>query len=312
MDYPICLNPSCKSHGKSHPNCHCYDQQQLMAEGGEVEHFCATDNPHKEGCQYFAEGGESIPIEQFQAAQDTTPPSDPDSIPIDQFKSHEDVYGTPGQVLKTVGEGLGTAIGGPAFTAAEKLAGVNPEDVEQRAQENPVAHAIGTGAGLVGSAAAGTEFTQLGALGKIGSLAGEGAEALGASKTVATATKLGLESALYSLGDETSKLINENPDSIQTAAMHVGLSGILGAGVGAGLGKLSNLWLAKMGPKAEEFAKGFTGSLKSVPDEASPFVQGPFNNFPPPPGSPLFSDAAASVEPSTAEKWGSKSSRLYY
>lgn len=49
-----CLNPSCKSHGTSHPNCRCYSG---MAEGGVVSHFCSAARDHDEGCEYYAEGG---------------------------------------------------------------------------------------------------------------------------------------------------------------------------------------------------------------------------------------------------------------
>jgi len=49
-----CKNPSCKSKGKPHPNCRCYGN---MAEGGEVEHFCAKDRKHEPSCEYFADGG---------------------------------------------------------------------------------------------------------------------------------------------------------------------------------------------------------------------------------------------------------------
>lgn len=52
-----CKNPSCKSHGRPHPNCHCYGN---MAEGGEVSHFCSEDRMHEETCEHFAVGG-SVP-----------------------------------------------------------------------------------------------------------------------------------------------------------------------------------------------------------------------------------------------------------
>jgi hypothetical protein len=50
-----CLNPSCKSHGRPHPNCRCYG----MANGGKVSdvHYCAYGKPHMPGCQY-AQGGD--------------------------------------------------------------------------------------------------------------------------------------------------------------------------------------------------------------------------------------------------------------
>ena len=51
-----CLNPNCKSHGAPHPNCRCYG----MAEGGEAGHYCSTARPHAPGCEYYADGGESM------------------------------------------------------------------------------------------------------------------------------------------------------------------------------------------------------------------------------------------------------------
>ncbi len=54
MAYGPCLNPSCSSHGKPHPNCKCYDK---LAKGGDVA-FCSKDNKHDKDCQYYAEGDE--------------------------------------------------------------------------------------------------------------------------------------------------------------------------------------------------------------------------------------------------------------
>lgn len=48
-----CLNPSCKSEGKPHPNCKCYVG---MAEGGEPEHFCSKEREHKPDCEHFLDG----------------------------------------------------------------------------------------------------------------------------------------------------------------------------------------------------------------------------------------------------------------
>lgn len=63
--YPPCLNPSCKSFGKSHPNCRCYGgnpegkESHLFAEGGAVEkeYYCDTDRPHFKSCEYYSQGG---------------------------------------------------------------------------------------------------------------------------------------------------------------------------------------------------------------------------------------------------------------
>jgi hypothetical protein len=58
-----CKNPNCKSHGRPHPNCQCYDAMGgNYAKGGEVQ-FCATGMPHQKGCEYFAEGGPIVPMQ---------------------------------------------------------------------------------------------------------------------------------------------------------------------------------------------------------------------------------------------------------
>lgn len=58
--YPPCINPTCKSFGKSHPNCLCYAgpggsslEQGHFAKGGQV---CSGN--HHESCEYFASGGQ--------------------------------------------------------------------------------------------------------------------------------------------------------------------------------------------------------------------------------------------------------------
>jgi len=48
-----CLNPSCKSQGKPHPNCKCHGG---MAKGGPVMRYCAHGKPHEKGCMYEAGG----------------------------------------------------------------------------------------------------------------------------------------------------------------------------------------------------------------------------------------------------------------
>jgi len=72
-----CKNPSCKSYGKSHPNCQCYGgggygdrpEANALAEGG-VVHFCASDQPHHPSCEYYSGGGEvqkELPHEHHSA-----------------------------------------------------------------------------------------------------------------------------------------------------------------------------------------------------------------------------------------------------
>ena len=64
-DWPryVCRNPSCKSYGKSHPNCQCgppslrsqYKQLEY-ADGGYIH--CSGSRAHDESCEHYADGGE--------------------------------------------------------------------------------------------------------------------------------------------------------------------------------------------------------------------------------------------------------------
>lgn len=82
-----CRNPNCKSHGLPHPNCRCYE-----AHGGEIRNFCDMSHHHLPECEYFAEGGQAIEMEQ---------PPEPvhPSITIGHSAAHHGLLG----MLKDVG-----------------------------------------------------------------------------------------------------------------------------------------------------------------------------------------------------------------
>lgn len=71
----VCRNKSCKSFGKSHPNCECgapyADLQknypgQYYADGGEV-HFCRQAQSHDKSCEHFADGGAVQANQEFES-----------------------------------------------------------------------------------------------------------------------------------------------------------------------------------------------------------------------------------------------------
>lgn len=82
---PPCINPSCKSYGKPHPNCRCYGygrgpEMGKFAEGGKVEDFCSKDNAHHPDCQYFKDKGLVEPTDSEKlemAAQEASKGSAP-------------------------------------------------------------------------------------------------------------------------------------------------------------------------------------------------------------------------------------------
>lgn len=82
---PPCINPSCKSYGKPHPNCRCYGgkldvgrggmmNQARYAEGGEVKSYCDMKMPHQKGCAYYNEGTGEVKKED-EVAPEPTPAS---------------------------------------------------------------------------------------------------------------------------------------------------------------------------------------------------------------------------------------------
>lgn len=69
MQYPPCLNPSCKSYGKSHPHCNCYGNNEVaaasFAKGG-----CIGE--HQENCEHFATGKEVSDNQEMMSNPDLT------------------------------------------------------------------------------------------------------------------------------------------------------------------------------------------------------------------------------------------------
>src|SRR5580698_3559578 len=122
MDYPPCLNPNCKSHGQSHPNCRCHPPGKTagqMAEGGSVDGFCASGLPHDLSCEYFVDGG----------AVEATPDENPAGLPLDdQSAANEAQYGgIANETATALMGGLNTVTGGLAqqgFNQLDKALGV--------------------------------------------------------------------------------------------------------------------------------------------------------------------------------------------
>lgn len=91
------------------------------------------------------------------------------------------------------------------------------------------------------------------------------------SQVGASATKVGVESALFQSGDEISKMMSNDPDqTIQTAVTNIGLAGLIGGGLGLGFGVTSPLWNAKVGSKMGQFIEDFKGRIKEHMDNPNP------------------------------------------
>lgn len=240
-----------------------------------------------------------IPDDQFvpdapkAVAQDS---GSPDFIPDAQFQPDEEKYGSVGQEALTAVEGGLKGLAGPLATGAERIAseagipGLTPADQAGRAAANPWLHGGAEAAGFVAPAVAsfgvtgearaaleaGSALSQAGVLGKLGegaaALAGVGGEGAGTiSRIAASGIKTGTEMAALQASDETSKLINGDPNqSLGTAASNIGLSGILGGVGGVGIGAVSPLFKATMEkagiPKLIDDAKAQFNFRQSLPN----------------------------------------------
>lgn len=193
---------------------------------------------------------------QRKPSEDEGDSSAPGFIPDNQFQPDEQKYGTPGQQALTAVEGGAKGLLGPIATAGEAylsqhgVPGLTPEDQAGRQAANPFIHGGAEATTFVGGALAGTgEAALLGEIGEgaraLTGLGGEGASTI--SRIAASGVKTGAEMAALQAGDEVSKSINQDPSqSLGTAAINIGLSGIMGGAGGTVLGAVSPLFKASM------------------------------------------------------------------
>ena len=181
-------------------------------------------------------------------------------------------YSSTSEQLKTAAEGLASGIAGPLAPLAERALGVDPEAIRAREEINPWVHGLSEAAGLIGSTAAG--FGAGAAIEKAGVKAAT-ALGIGATKVServgSAAVRAAVEGMVFQAGDETSKLILNDPaQRVDTAAVNIGLAGLIGAGVGAGLKGTHELW--KMGPGAKlgQMLDSIKGRATEVPQAAAP------------------------------------------
>ena len=215
---------------------------------------------------------------------------------IDDFKKEEafhEKFGTLGQQAKTFGEGASQALTLGLSDYLEKGLGVNPEDIKAREEENPGSHMAGTitgvaapliltggasaaaegaeGVGLLGGAA---KLTAPSLIAKAGELGAEGVTGiLGqgsgvASRIAAKAASAGfgsaIEGAAYGLGQVVHESALGDPNLTASHAIEeIGLSALLGGGIGAGTGALGKLIGegagSKLGEKLDEWMHRFEG-----------------------------------------------------
>lgn len=193
----------------------------------------------------------SLDQAQDLMAQGYTQPSD------HQYKSLLDYakYSTPIEQAKTFAEGAAEAatLGTSTFLSPDK------EATRARREVNPGVHTAGQMTGLGASAfipgAGEANIMKAAGEGAVGLAAkaglGVGEAATGVAGRLGTSfIKNAAETAVMQSGDEFSKMITSDPDqSVGSAAADIGLSGILGGAMGAGLGAVPEAWKATVGKK---------------------------------------------------------------
>ena len=148
---------------------------------------------------------------------------------------------TLGSKVGSFVQGVGQGLAGPGATAAQKLAGESNETIRERKEAHPYLHAAGEAAGLLGGMATGTGEAAI--LGETAALATKG-----------LAKRAAVENALYTAGDEISKMMVEDPhQSAESALLNTGLSAALGGMFGKIAGKISNVEHTKTGKFITEF-----------------------------------------------------------
>ncbi len=281
-----CQNPSCKSFGTPHPNCRC---EGGLAEGGDVS-FCARSQPHKAGCQYFAEGGEAdfIPDDKFVADQgpdfvsDTEFTPDPETsiapefVPDDEFAPDDaNKYDSIPQQIGAGLEGVAQGIAGPLAPAAEiglsKLGvpGLSAQDIAARQAANPATHALGETAGLIGSLALGTGEAAL-----VGKAAATVADATKLADATSMAAKIGvgalkgaIETGLFQAGDNITKSIlgTGDPGESFSSILSSGALGAITGGLGGAVAKgLTDIGASGGGTKLHSFLAGVGESAQGL------------------------------------------------
>lgn len=221
---------------------------------------------------------ESTPLPAFE---DTEPVAQSAPLPaFHETEPHEDLpdfndtqplpdYGTPEQqTLSGVEGALRGATLGLSDVAETKLAGVKPEDIRGRQQENPWTSGLAAAAGGAGAA-----YATGG-----GSLLAEG---LGGG-VLGGALGLGTEGAVFGAGNAISDAALGDPDlNAQKIMSHIGWGAVLGSGLGALAGKLGAFGeqAGEALARSEDLAAPIEGGEPTLTGYESPKNSPPVKSF---------------------------------
>ena len=282
-----CLNPNCRSHGVPHPNCRCYG----FSEGGEVNHFCSEARPHKEGCEYYMEGGGEVPatdLPDTAAQSNAVPESDlPDSVTSENEVPSEDLptdFTTPGQQALTILEGGARGFAGPLATATELglskmgVPGLSAEEQAGREAANPIESKVseyGTMAGsmLTGTGEAGLIAKGIEAIPKLAELS----ESSRLAQVGVASLKSAMSMGAFQASDEATKglLGTGDPEApVSSALAHIGAASLMG-GITGGVFNTASQGLqaaadSKIAGNLTSFVTGLGHAVEASKEGATP------------------------------------------
>lgn len=239
----------------------------------------------------------AIPVDQFEAADEQTPPpgavpvsefqaqeqAPPGAIPVDQFEakevpegaipinefqSHEQAYGNPEQQTKAAIEGAARGATFGLSTGLETGLGIaNKEDIEGRKEANPLVATGSEAAGALGSAfIPGVGEGWL--LAKAAKTAVPIAEEMNATAKIGRLALRGMiETSGFQAGDEISNAFLGKDEDGTAIAGHIAAAGALGMLTGGVFGTggelLKKAQDAKLGNWLDDFAIGLGSASKS-------------------------------------------------
>jgi hypothetical protein len=165
----------------------------------------------------------------------------------------EQEYGGVGQTAIAGLEGLGRGLAGPLATASELALGLTtPEAIRGRELASPTAAYTGEIAGLIGGGLLGTGEARVAEMGAhaVGKAIFEHEAPSLVSKIGSAAVKGAVENSIIQSGNEVHKMIIQDPEqSVGSAAINIGLSGVVGGALGTAVGSAKPLWDATVGNK---------------------------------------------------------------
>ena len=208
----------------------------------------------------------------------------PEEIDFSKFEPLQEKYGAPLGIARTAAESLLEGVIGPIAPAAERMAGVSPEEIRLHQEANPITSGLfktlgfvapmGIGKAVKGARALGLtelatvlpevrKLTQLGVLeaagAKIAPFAGETL----AGRLGNAGARNFVEGAIFGGMDETSKMILNDPhQSADTAVSGILLSGAFMSALGVG-GAVVKEGVSKAGKLAADMKGTFIDHLEN-------------------------------------------------